>query len=187
MKITDPRIIQTGEKNLIAAVQKHLDVETVKTILMDRLAKTSFASKGGQIVVHDNQIAFRLEFDLNVSGSLLFDRQGNYIPVASKPRPSSHEETSHEAGTSPSVPEPEDPDTKDPDLEDLEDEKETDEDDLDLMLDDEDMDDQELSGKQDAALDTLDDDDLDDDDILDDDIDDILKESREFWEQKKDS
>jgi len=40
MKITDPGIIQTGEKKLIAAVLKHLDLETVKKILMDRVAET---------------------------------------------------------------------------------------------------------------------------------------------------
>jgi hypothetical protein len=160
MKITDPGIIQTGEKKLIAAVQEHLDLEAVKKILMDRMAETSFVSKGGQIVVHNNQIAFQLDFDLKLSGSLLFDRQGNFIPDASK---------SDHAWPSPAVSEDQDMD------------------DLDLLPDDDDLEEPTLSGEPEAALNDLDEDDLEEDDILDDDIDDILKESREFWDQKKGS
>ena len=167
MKITDPGIIQTGEKKLIAAVQKHLDLETVKKILMDRMAETSFASKGGQIVVHDNQIAFQLDFDLKLSGSLLFDRQGNFIPDAS---------ASHETMAASSM-------SEQKAMDNLDDDK----DDLDLLPDDDDLEEPALSDEPDAALDNLDEDDLDEDAILDDDIDDILKESREFWEQKKGS
>ena len=94
MKITDPHIIQTGEKKLITAVQEKLDQETVKTILKERLSETSVASRGGQIVVHDNNIAFRLDFDLKLSGSLLFDRQGNYISTGSKSSAFSNEKKS---------------------------------------------------------------------------------------------
>ncbi len=166
MKITDPGIIQTEEKKLIAAVQKHLDLGTVKKILMDRMAESSFASKGGQIVVHDNQIAFQLDFDLKLSGSLLFDRQGNIIPDTSKPEETIPASSASEQKT----------------MDDLND----DEDDLALLPDDDDLEEPTLSDEPEAAMDDLDEDDLDEDDILDDDIDDILKESREFWDQKKD-
>lgn len=137
MKITDPEIIQTGEKKIIAEVQKHLDLAAVKKILTDRMVDSSVVSRGGQIVVHDNQIAFRLDFDLKLSGSLLFDRQGNVIsdPAASDETLSAPCESAQKNM---------------PDMDDA-------------------------------------DDDLDGDDISDDDIDDILKESREFWEQKKDA
>ncbi len=130
MKITDPEIIETGEKKIIAEVQKHLNLETVKKILMNRLADTSIVSKGGQIVVHDNRIAFQLDFDIQLSGSLLFDRQGNVISD-----PATADETMTAQKNTPTLDEAEK--------------------------------------------------DLDGDDISDDDIDDILKDSREFWEQKK--
>jgi len=80
MKITDPQVIKNGENDLIASVQENLDQKIVKKIIADRMARTEIVSKGGQIVVHDNQVAFRMDFDLQLSGSLLFDRQGNYIP-----------------------------------------------------------------------------------------------------------
>jgi hypothetical protein len=172
MKITDPHIIQTGEKKLIAAVQEHLDLKTLKNILMERMAETSFASRGGQIVVHDNQIAFRLDFDLQLSGSLLFDRQGNYIPDSSESRSEVNEKKFKEDSHRSSPP----PET---DLSDDEDE-----DDLDLLMEEEERE-QRFPVQDEDSLDPSDEDDLDSDDILDDDIDDILKESRDFWEQKK--
>lgn len=80
MKITDPDIIKSGEKDLIAAVTEDLDLEAVKTILEKRLAASTLTSNGGEIVVHNDQIAFRLDISVQLSGSLMFDRQGNYIP-----------------------------------------------------------------------------------------------------------
>ena len=242
MKITDPQVIKNGEKNLIAAVQKNLDLETVKLILKDRIADTSFLSKGGQIVVHDNQIAFRLDFDLNLSGCLLFDRQGNYIPDTSESAPAEDADISQDSKftalsggmddtdfhlqgdlgkTFSTNPADEDDlgllsDEEDDDLGLLSDDEE--ENDLGLLSDDEEEDIELLSDDEEEALelqpddaaiedltdqdstdtdwvdadqadldDMTDDDGPDPDDMLDDDIDDILKESREFWEQKKGS
>jgi hypothetical protein len=147
MKITDPHIIQTGEKKLITALREQLDQETVKTILMERMTETSFASRGGQIVVHDNQIAFRLDFDLQLSGSLLFDRQGNYIS-AYRPESSalSNEKESND---------------------DMTHAPESRKEDRDVMEND------EVKETQDSE------------EILDDELNHILKESREFWKQKK--
>ncbi len=177
MKITDPRIIQTGEKKLIAAMQKHLDLETVRKILSERMAETAFESKGGQIVVHDNQIAFRLDFDLQLTGSLLFDRQGNYIPESPETPTLFNDDTSSNDKARPSH----------PGQNTVEGWHEEDNDeDLDLLLDGEDS---EILNESVENIPVPDhtDDDLDSDDILDDDIDDILKESREFWDQKKGS
>ena len=82
MKITDPDIIKNGEKDLIDAIKEDLDLEAIKEILKHQIAQTVLSAKGGQIIVHDNQIAFQMDFDLNLSGSLIFDRDGNYIPVS---------------------------------------------------------------------------------------------------------
>lgn len=176
MKITDPLIIQTGEKKLIAAMQNHLDLKTVKKILSERMAETAFESKGGQIVVHDNQIAFRLDFDLQLSGSLLFDRQGNYIPdYRESPIRLSEEDTvdnDKDRSSHPDQPAMEDWNGDD-----------NDDEDLDLLLDEEDS--ETRNGSVPPPVPDHTGDDLDSDDILDDDIDDILKESREFWDQNK--
>lgn len=79
MKITDPQVIEDGERDLIEAVREDLDLDAVRQILKERMTVSALSAKGGQIVVHNNKIAFRLDFDINLSGSLLFDREGNYI------------------------------------------------------------------------------------------------------------
>ena len=79
MKITDPDIIKHGEKLLIESLTKVLDTEAVKELIKDKLSMSSISPQGGELIVHDNQIAFRMNFDLLLKGSLIFDRQGNYI------------------------------------------------------------------------------------------------------------
>jgi hypothetical protein len=272
MKITDPQVIEDGEKDLIEAVREDLDLDAVRQILKERMAVSTLSSKGGQIVVHNNKIAFRLDFEINLSGSLLFDREGNYIDESDESNSLESEmaldgfdsqegpeyplsddiplvdtgmnETDLEQDLDDDMPidlpeydiedEPEykiglsDPDdldinaldletdllsedpfpqTKVPDItesnnftaEDLvldgldEEDPALDglEDDLELeSLEDEDLDeDLELDGldDEDLAFKDLGEDDLLQEERLDDDINDILKESREFWEQKKNS
>ena len=227
MKITDPEVIKNGEKDLIASVHEDLDREAVKKILKARLSAAALAAKGGQIVVHDNEIAFRLDFEVNLSGSLLFDRDGNFIDV--------HDD--QEDGIDGSgFPDPDaalDLDLDDDDIGlpdpdgDLEDtgaqalapddgltddlatddltidlpDYDLDDDPEDALDSDEDLEIGDLEEDDDLLLDTGDELDLEDDDDmlddtelieegpkdLDDDINDILKESRDFWEQKKDS
>lgn len=79
MRITDPQVILNGEKDLIASVQKDLDLDAVRDLLKERLTAKALSPRGGQIVVHDNDVAFRLDYEINLNGSLLFDRNGNLI------------------------------------------------------------------------------------------------------------
>ena len=168
MKITDPDVIKNGEKDLIDAIKEDLDLDAVKEILKHQIAQTVLSAKGGQIVVHDNQIAFRLDFDLNLSGSLMFDREGNHLPVRADDL---------------IPPEPEDDASEDLELDDiridealeemgseLEEAVEAPEDNLsDLIPDD--------PGDEDAASDPS----------FEAEMDDILSENRDFWENKTDS
>ncbi len=79
MRITDPEIIKTGEMDLINSVKDDLDWDVVKSIIKNRLKMKSLDSKGGEIVVVDGKIAFRIDLELKMSVSLMFDRDGNYI------------------------------------------------------------------------------------------------------------
>lgn len=253
MKITDPQVIRQGERDLIDSVQEDLDLDTVREILKERMSVAALSSKGGQIVVHDNQIAFRLDFEINLSGSLLFDREGNFIDEADaldsdpeapvspliQDRESQGEDlygAGHgdleddidddlmddditensmdleeeddlsvdlpdygidvQAEEEDATPEPEDDGMGELDdelelaaeelaMEDLDEEEED-------FLDDEAIDLEEEADDEDfqAIMDEEDEDNPfadDDSQDLDDDINDILKESREFWEQKKES
>ena len=253
MKITDPDIIKNGEKDLIDAVKNDLNLDAVKEILEKRMAGSSLSPDDGQIVVHNNEIAFRINFNIQLSGSLMFDRQGNYIPESVDdpsgtadaetdmdmddldiggtleeigPESGSNEDDLPDIGDDTKTFEP-DSDEDDPDDEefnislpdyDLDDpEAENGDIEPDLLLDEDlsadapgepenisdDSDDlfeedSDLEHELDSLNDATDVEDLTDieepdaagdeqKDIDDEDINDILKESRDFWEQKKDS
>jgi hypothetical protein len=50
--------------------------------------------RNGDIVVYNNQIAYKLEFDIKVNLSILLDREGNYISLST----SLDSETAEESG-----------------------------------------------------------------------------------------
>jgi len=221
MKITDPQVIKNGEKDLIASVQEDLDPETVREILKERMAVAALESKGGQIVVHDNEIAFRLDFEVNLSGSLLFDRDGNLIEDQAADDEHQDLLIGSEIGPDLDLENDLDDDLMDDSLEGLEDiaparnltadpvddldEESTDDLTIDFPNDmDDDLDDisnkldedlypelEELINNESLTPEEQAPENKGSDDSgpkeLDDDINDILKESREFWEQKEDS
>ncbi len=84
MKITDSEIIRSGEQDLIDAITGDLDWGAIENIFR-RNHKLEIGEdveyKTGDIVVHNNQVAYRLEFDVKVNLSVLLDRDGNYVSV----------------------------------------------------------------------------------------------------------
>lgn len=234
MQVTDPNVIKAGERDLIEAVKDDLDWDAVREIVKNRIELAKLESRGGEIVVHENRIAFRVDLSLNLDVSLMFDRDGNYIQAVDTDEGVRTTVQDFTEGT-----EAEDDDGLDAltDLESLEPDTEQSEPEssealqLDLELDEDpsgfdlaDDAEDDVEDESESVLDTLEDgpleldlegdadeeDDgvidledsvegepeldmeeltlLDDDtgeESLDDDIDEILKESREFWEQKK--
>lgn len=217
MRITDPKVILNGEKDLIASVQKNLDLDAVRDLLKERLTVRALSPKGGRIVVHNNDVAFRLDYEINLDGSLLFDRHGNLLEDRERTvqasdlddhlsinLPDYNEAPDEGPGKDQAdVPGPEglaaDLQDVEPglEIEDLEDESAFafDQDDSDLIkADDGDelIDDlTQADGIEDLSAGELPDIGLEDgyteagQDMVDDDISDILQESRDFWEKKK--
>ena len=176
MKITDPGVIKNGEKDLIDLLKEDLDLDAVREIIKKKMTSAALSPKGGEIVVHNNQIAFRMDFDLCLSGSLMFDRQGNHIPESDE-RLDSNQGLIEEDEGDLMVPESN---------EDITTGEKTDLDLPDYDLDPlDDLD--ELTEAPESEIEFKEDDPLLIDDLADDDITDILKESRDFWEKQKDS
>jgi len=192
MKITDPDIIKNGEKDLIEALKNDLYLDAVKEVLKKRMTEAVLSSEGGEIVVYNNKIAFKLNFDIHLSGSLMFDRQGNYISESDETgdqENSVFEDYNFDDININETLEEVEPKTllsnaKGAEIEDNDTSEEepsfsdTMEEELKVDLPDYGFDD-ELDQKSEDSEITM-------DDIIDDDINDILKESREFWELKKD-
>jgi hypothetical protein len=103
MKVTSDDIIKSGERELIDGITADLDWEAVERIFREahRLPLGEDVSyRSGDLVVHENRIAYRLEFEVKVPLSMLLDREGNCIDLRAAPEADTGEE---EAAAPPSV------------------------------------------------------------------------------------
>lgn len=85
MKITDSEVIKNGEMELIDSITGDLDWRAIETILKEKHnlgLQDEVEYKHGDLVIHDNQIAYKLDFDVKVTLSVLFDRQGNCLKLS---------------------------------------------------------------------------------------------------------
>jgi len=86
MKIANPEIIKKGEQELVKAIASNVDWGVIKEIFRkDHNLELDDAVKykAAEINIHDNRIAFSLDFEVKVNLSIKLDREGNYISVAS--------------------------------------------------------------------------------------------------------
>jgi hypothetical protein len=84
MKITNSEIIKSGERELIDAITGDLDWGVIEKIVEDKhhlSLRDDVDYKSGDLVVFENKIAYKLDFEVKVNLSVLFDRQGNYLKL----------------------------------------------------------------------------------------------------------
>ena len=89
MKITDHEVIKNSEQELIDAITADLDWGTIEKIIKKEHnleIEENVEYKKGDIVVCDDRVAYKLEFNVHVILSVLLDREGNYISVESSGR-----------------------------------------------------------------------------------------------------
>jgi hypothetical protein len=101
MRITSADVIRNSEKELMDAITGDLDWGSIERIFREkhRLSiEEDVEYKRGDLVVHDNRIAYRLEFAAKVTLSVLLDREGNYLSVDAA-SPGGEEPPAQGAGT----------------------------------------------------------------------------------------
>ena len=84
MKITDAENIESGEKELIDTITGDLNWEVIETVFKEKYRlglQDDVEYKQGDIVIHNNKIAYKLEFDIKISLSVIFDRTGECLEV----------------------------------------------------------------------------------------------------------
>lgn len=86
MKITNHDVIKAGEQELIDAITGELDWGALEE-LFEKNHRLRIGEdvkyKSGDIVIHNDQVAYRLEFDVNVTLSVLVDRNGSCLSLTS--------------------------------------------------------------------------------------------------------
>lgn len=85
MKITDSEVIKNGEAELIDSITGDLNWQVIETLLKEKHnlgLQDEVEYKQGDLVIHGGQIAYKLDFDVKVTLSVLFDRQGNCLDLS---------------------------------------------------------------------------------------------------------
>lgn len=86
MKITNAERIKNLEKDLLDIISGDLDRAGIKELLAAKyrlnLDSDRLVFRGGDLVVHDNQVAYQIEYEAVVTLSLLFNRRGECLDIA---------------------------------------------------------------------------------------------------------
>ncbi|MBF0201876.1 MAG: hypothetical protein HQK66_11310 [Desulfamplus sp.] len=84
MKIVNADTIQASEKEFIDNINAELDWVSIEKMILEKhklQLQEEVLYKQGDIVVHNNQVAYRLDFDITLSMSLTFNRDGECLDI----------------------------------------------------------------------------------------------------------
>jgi len=96
VKITDSTVIRTGERELIDAIIGELDWGIIEKIFREKhrlRIQDDVEYRQGDLVVYNDQVAYKLDFDVKVTLSVLFDRAGNFLSLSAESLPASEKES----------------------------------------------------------------------------------------------
>ena len=84
LKITDAENIKSGEDEFIDGLIGELDWSHIEKLLKEKFNlefHDDVEYKNGDIVIHQKKVAYKLNFDVRVTLSLLFGRDGECLEV----------------------------------------------------------------------------------------------------------
>jgi hypothetical protein len=85
MKLTKPEILQEHEKDFIDAINAELDWDAIEKLLLEKHCFTlqeEIDYKAGDLVVYDNHIAYKFDFEIKVPLSVIFNRNGDCLKMS---------------------------------------------------------------------------------------------------------
>jgi tetratricopeptide (TPR) repeat protein len=86
IKIIDENVIKKREREFIDAIKAGLDWGLIKNILKEKYRARihNFVNyQQGNIVVHNNNVAYKFDFEIKMPLSVVIDRSGDYLKIAS--------------------------------------------------------------------------------------------------------
>ncbi|MEW6077248.1 MAG: hypothetical protein AB1724_05525 [Thermodesulfobacteriota bacterium] len=85
MRVTNSDVIKNREKELLEMISGDLDRDVMRKMLSAKyqmeLDGDRLTCRGGELVVHDNQVAYQIEYEAVVTLSLMFNRQGLCLEI----------------------------------------------------------------------------------------------------------
>lgn len=87
MKLTNPESIQESEKEFIDTINAELDWDAIEQMLLEKhgfAVQEEISYKDGNLIVHDNQIAYKFDFEIKVPLSVIFNRDGDCLEISTR-------------------------------------------------------------------------------------------------------
>lgn len=85
MKIINKEMIKSGEREFIDNINAELDWEAIETLLLEKhnfSLEERVDYKKGELVVFNDQIAYKFDFHIKVPLSVVFGRDGNCLDIS---------------------------------------------------------------------------------------------------------
>nr|WP_320193229.1 hypothetical protein [uncultured Desulfobacter sp.] len=85
MKLTNPESIQESEKEFIDTINAELDWDIIEQMLLDKhnfAVQDDIEYKDGNLIVYNNEIAYKFDFQIKVPLSVIFNRSGECLSMS---------------------------------------------------------------------------------------------------------
>ncbi|WP_020588303.1 hypothetical protein [Desulfobacter curvatus] len=85
MKLTNPESIQESEKEFIDTINAELDWDVIEQMLLDKhnfAVQDDIEYKDGNLIVYNNEIAYKFDFEIKVPLSVIFNRGGECLSMS---------------------------------------------------------------------------------------------------------
>ncbi|WP_035236433.1 hypothetical protein [Desulfobacter vibrioformis] len=85
MKLTNPESIQESEKEFIDTINAELDWDVIEQVLLDKHnfeVQDDIEYKDGNLIVYNNEIAYKFDFQIKVPLSVIFNRSGECLSMS---------------------------------------------------------------------------------------------------------
>jgi len=85
LKLTNPESIQENEKEFIDTINAELDWDVIEQMLLDKhnfAVQDDIEYKDGNLIVYNNEIAYKFDFQIKVPLSVIFNRGGECLSMS---------------------------------------------------------------------------------------------------------
>jgi len=85
LKLTNPESIQENEKEFIDTINAELDWDVIEQMLLDKhnfAVQDDIEYKDGNLIVYNNEIAYKFDFQIKVPLSVVFNRGGECLSMS---------------------------------------------------------------------------------------------------------
>ena len=87
MKLTNPESIQESEKEFIDTINAELDWDVIEQMLVHKHnfeVQDDIEYQDGNLIVYNNEIAYKFDFQIKVPLSVIFNRSGECMNLSTK-------------------------------------------------------------------------------------------------------